>query len=410
VQDANDRLLGQLAVEKGFLTPGQLAGLLKVRGRLAALLVERGWVTPEQLDLLIDEALTRARGESTARPAETMMICPTCAAPMEVSQKERGKSYRCRKCGMELDVVSRASDASAFERGNMGERPAGERFGKFVLESQVGAGGFGTVYKAFQTDLGRIVAIKILRSESPMDLERFVREAQTVAKLSHPNVVPIYEVGVHEGKHYIAMEFIDGPTLDRVRLEPRKALETIRDAALAVHQAHEKGVIHRDLKPANMILDPGRRVRVMDFGLARPLQKGTTLTVSGFAVGTPAYMAPEQAEASECDARTDVYGLGATLYDLLTGHKPFEAEEALQVMIQISSQDPKPVRRHDPKVPRDVEPMVSKAMEKLPARRRWRTTSIVSSTVGRFWRDRRAPSRGSSSGRSDTGPLRPQPE
>lgn len=182
-----------------------------------------------------------------------------------------------------------------------------ERVGRYVILSQVGQGGMGTVYKAWDPDLERVVAIKFIHG----DPARFRREATALASLRHPNIVPIFETG----PSYLVMAFIDGPTLDREPLEPKRAAELVALAARAVHAAHEKGILHRDLKPGNLMLDSEGRLYVTDFGLARRLDEA--ITQSGVVLGTPKFMAPEQeAGQRDLDARADVWSLGATLHAL----------------------------------------------------------------------------------------------
>jgi hypothetical protein len=165
------------------------------------------------------------------------------------------------------------------------------------------------------------------------------------------------------------MKLVSGGTLADRRLPPPQAIEVIATVAEAVHYAHERGMVHRDLKPANLMLDDDGHVWVMDFGLARPLHSGATLTVAGNAVGTPAYMSPEQARGERCDVRSDVYSLGATLYDLLTGRPPFEGSTAVEVMMAVVNREASSVRTHEPRLPREVEDIVAKALEKRPAAR-----------------------------------------
>jgi serine/threonine protein kinase len=188
------------------------------------------------------------------------------------------------------------------------------RIGKYELVELLGEGGMGQVWKARDTDLGRWVAVKLLKNPEPEERARFRREAETAARLSHPNIAAVYEAG----DTFIAMQLIDGRTLAAMpRGDPRTLALRVRDAALAAHHAHRQGVIHRDIKPANIMIESagGGRVFVTDFGLARGMTVDSRLSASGVVVGTPAYMSPEQARGAPLDARTDVYSLGATLYD-----------------------------------------------------------------------------------------------
>ncbi len=257
------------------------------------------------------------------------------------------------------------------------------RLGKYILVSELGRGGMGVVWKAWQSDLQRLVALKFVRDVQ--DAKRFEREAQLAASLSHPNIAQIYEIGEIDGpttapgggaseigRRYIAMQYIDGKTLQdsRAQLTSKRTAEVMRDAARAIHEAHKHGIVHRDVKPQNLMLDHAGQVYVMDFGLARPVQAGSSLTMSGMMVGTPSYMPPEQAQAKErVDARADVYSLGATMYDLLAGQAPFPGENAMSVVLAVLNDDPKPLRRLNPRVHVDLETICHKAMEKAPERR-----------------------------------------
>jgi len=239
--------------------------------------------------------------------------------------------------------------------------------GGFVLVAKLGRGGMGEVWKAWQRGLSRWVAIKFLTGGEEQDVERFLREARIAAKLHHPNIVPVYEVGrAPDGRHFISMGLVDGRPLDREKLDPRRAVEVVRDAARAVHYSHEQGVIHRDLKPQNVMLGRDGRVFVMDFGLARPLKHDRRMTVSGELIGTPSFMPPEQArgDLSRIGPASDVYGLGATLYAVLARRAPFEADNIYDVLAQVVEADPPTLR-----VARDLQTIVAKSMEKDAAGR-----------------------------------------
>jgi WD40 repeat protein/predicted Ser/Thr protein kinase len=266
-----------------------------------------------------------------------------------------------------VDVVQREVDVASGAGGSADRQE--ERFGEYVLIEAIGAGTAGVVYRARHHGLGRHVALKLLHGRNVEYAERFSREAKIAARLSHPHIVPVYEVGTHEGRPYLTMKLITGVAMSSVVLEPRRAAAAIRDVADAVEYAHRASIVHRDLKPHNMLLDDGGHVWVTDFGLARHKDVGATLTQEGAVVGTPAYMSPEQAKGQRCDERSDVYGLGATLYHVLTGRPPFEGELAVAVLVQQLRSDPTPLRRLNPRIPAELETIVFKAMAKEPERR-----------------------------------------
>ncbi len=245
----------------------------------------------------------------------------------------------------------------------MPDAPQGTPFGPYVLVSLLGKGGFGEVWKAWDTALSRWVALKLLRHDDPDEVKRFLREAQTSASLVHPNIAAIYAVGQHEGRPFIAMQLIDGQTLQTVpRTDKREMARVVKDAARAVAYAHGKGVVHRDLKPANMMVDRDGRVFVMDFGLAKQVNVKNSLSVSGMMVGTPAYMSPEQARGEKTDARSDVWSLGATLYELIADRPPFRADDLLQLLTHVVTDEPKPIAG-------DAGTIAMKCLEKSPTRR-----------------------------------------
>ncbi len=252
----------------------------------------------------------------------------------------------------------------------VGDTP-GEAFGDFTSLVEVGRGGAGVVYRACQGRLGRTVALKLIlhAHAQPADVERFMREARMAARLSHPNIVPIYEVGEHDGKPYLVMKLIEGRSLDKIRVTLDRGTRLMVDVADAVAYAHRQGVVHRDLKPHNLMLGDDGQVYVTDFGLARQVQGGDTLTMTGTVLGTPTYMPPEQASGEPCDERSDVYSLGATLYDLATGRPPFEGPNPLAVMMDVLRKEPLAPRRVSSAVSAELEAIIGKAMEKDPGRR-----------------------------------------
>jgi tetratricopeptide (TPR) repeat protein len=236
----------------------------------------------------------------------------------------------------------------------------------------------GVVYRARQKSLNRLVALKMVRAgrwSSAADVRRFRNEAETVALLDHPHIVPVYEVGEEQGQLYFSMKLVGGGSaneqLARFTGHPRAAARLVVSVARAVHHAHQRGVLHRDLKPSNILLDAQGQPLVTDFGLAKRVEGAPTLTESGALIGTAPYMAPEQTYGRKgaVTTATDVYGLGALLYALLTGRPPFTGETPLEILEQVKEQAPQPPGRLNPRVDRDLETVCLKCLEKEPPRR-----------------------------------------
>jgi serine/threonine-protein kinase len=261
-------------------------------------------------------------------------------------------------------------------------------------EAVLGRGGMGVVYRAWHLRLHRPVALKMLLAGAhaqPAERERLLREAEAVAGLSHPNIVQVYEVGDVDGRPYFTMEFVEGGSLaQQVQGVPqpvRKAAALVATLADAIHAAHQSGIVHRDLKPANILLTTDGTPKVTDFGLARRLQGGDALTLSGVPVGTPSYMAPEQARGDKgaLGPATDVYALGAILYELLTGRPPFRAETAAATVQQVISQSPVSPSRLNASVPRDLETICLTCLHKEP-HLRYASAAVLAEDLRHFLR------------------------
>jgi eukaryotic-like serine/threonine-protein kinase len=245
---------------------------------------------------------------------------------------------------------------------------------RYRIEGFLGAGGMGSVYKAFDPTLNRLVAVKFLHRNDPAQTAQFLREARSQARVDHPNVCRVYEVGEVEGRPYIAMQYIDGQTLAEAHdvLPVDAKVRLVRDVARAVHAAHRTGLIHRDLKPGNVLVGRGEndelQPQVVDFGLARDADD-VRLTRPGSVTGTPAYLSPEQALGKTLDRRTDVYSLGVMLYELLTGRTPFQGNNPPHTLLRLIQEEAVPLSKLNPAVPRDLETIVLKCLEKDPAKR-----------------------------------------
>jgi tRNA A-37 threonylcarbamoyl transferase component Bud32 len=251
-------------------------------------------------------------------------------------------------------------------------------FGDYEIRQELGRGGMGVVYRARQVRLNRPVALKMIRAgvlADDAELRRFQNEAEAVATLDHPGIVPVYEVGEHGGQRYFSMKLVEGGNLaDRLadyRDDARAAASLVAEAAEAVAHAHMRGILHRDLKPANILVDGRGRPHITDFGLAKRVEADAEMTASGAILGTPAYMSPEQAAGRRgtITTATDVHGLGTILYALLTGKAPFAGDSVVDTLTAVRERPPDPPRKFNAKVPRDLEVICLKCLAKDPRRR-----------------------------------------
>ena len=265
-------------------------------------------------------------------------------------------------------------------------------FGDYEIKKELGRGGMGVVYEARQVSLNRPVALKMIRAgvlANDAELRRFQNEAEAVAMLDHPGIVPIFEVGEHDGQRYFSMKKIDGVGLDRMladfTADPAAAARLVATTASAIHHAHQRGILHRDLKPANVLVDAQGEPHLTDFGLAKRVAGGNELTTSGVILGTPAYMAPEQASGRRgaVTTQTDVYGLGAILYALIASRPPFNGATVLDTLDQVRERPPESPRKYNAQVPRDLMVICLKCLEKDP-RRRYASADALAEDLRRF--------------------------
>jgi WD40 repeat protein/tRNA A-37 threonylcarbamoyl transferase component Bud32 len=331
-----------------------------------------------------------------------MQKCSVCGAAIPVDKPKWG----CPVCLLENALSGSATETddhstkteAAPELDFQRSGPASRRFGEYELLEEIGRGGMGVVYKARQVSLDRVVAVKMLMFgplASATAVKRFRTEAVAAASLQHANVVAIHEVGMHADQHYLVMDYVEGTTLDNLvgnkPLAPRRAAGYLQTIAKTIHFAHEHGILHRDLKPSNILIDQNDQPRVTDFGLAKRLDDSafstlhSSLTVTGQIVGSPGYMAPEQAAPKnrQTSRATDVYALGAVLYHAITGRPPFAGENLADALHQALHNEPVPPHLLNASVPRDLETICLRCLEKEP-QKRYPTAQALVDELGRF--------------------------
>jgi serine/threonine-protein kinase len=347
-----------------------------------------------RVEQLLDQLL-----DSNVTPEEVCASCP------ELLPVVRNRWKQMRRVRADLDALFPQPDEPTTQKDAPSPPPkepapqptagmALPRIPGYEVEAVLGRGGMGIVYQARHLRLNRIVALKMLLAgvyAGPKDLARFLREAEAEASLRHPHIVQVHDVGEHDGRPYFTMEYVEGGSLaEKLRGTPQPASQAaalLATLAEAVHVAHQGGIVHRDLKPANVLLTADGTPKITDFGLAHHLQGGAGLTLSGVPVGTPNYMAPEQArgQTRAIGPAVDIYALGAILYELLTGRPPFGAETPAETLLQVMHQEPVPPARLNAKVPRDLETICLKCLHKDP-QRRYTTAEALAEDLQRFQR------------------------
>jgi len=315
------------------------------------------------------------------------------------------------KGGDTLDVAAEfpvvADLSSLLDDAGQAAGAGGQRVGDYRILREIGRGGMGTVYRAVQESLGRMVALKVFPAVftlDPVRLERFRREARATARIRHPNIVPIYDVGESDGIHYYAMQLVEGPSLHAVLTEERdqaaqrgrkssaisdpayavRVAERMAELAEGLEEAHAQGLVHRDIKPSNILVGKDGSYVLVDFGLVHDVE-AESITGSGQVLGTLSYMSPEQVSGRNADARSDVYGLGVTLFELLTLHRPFEGESAHEIQEAILNREPASPRRLNPKLGSDLATIILRCLEKKPDRR-YSSAGHLAADLRRFCR------------------------
>ena len=329
-------------------------------------------------DLLPDlrDALTKSRAMSqlqeSALQERVAVKCPQCQSRIQIVAKDSHRDIRCRSC----QHTFRATEGSTVRVA--AAEYIGQRLGPFVLLEKIGQGGFGRVWKAIDTILDRTVALKLATGGDPEDQERFAREAQSAAKLKHPNLVEVYRSdelppgpGEERGQLYIASRFVAGGSLRRklvkeTKLAPREAATLVLKLTRGVQHAHEHDIVHRDLKPENILLDEAGEPYITDFGLAKLLTRNTLITRENQVMGSPAYMSPEQSAGRSQDVgpASDLYSLGAILYELLTGLRTFQTTDFLSLMRQVQEELPPPPSTHCSSINTDLETVCMRCLQK----------------------------------------------
>ncbi|WP_254507511.1 serine/threonine-protein kinase [Anatilimnocola floriformis] len=344
----------------------------------------------EQLALLVSDLADRAQRGEHVNLEEQCRSHPQFAADL---RELWGAIMVAQVAGKSSSIADTLPPVTSDTASGSLELPM--HLGDYVLQEELGRGGMGVVFRARQESLGREVAIKmILRGElaRQAERERFQAEAQAAAKLDHPGIVPVYEVGEINGRPYFSMKFIRGTTLAQRLAEgpmpSREAAKLLVTVARAIHFAHEKGVLHRDLKPSNILIDEQGQPHVTDFGLAKQISDEPSLTKTGAILGTPAYMAPEQAAGNrgQVGPQSDVYSLGVVLYHMLTGRPPFQGASPVETVLMVLEQDPVPPRMLNQHADRDLEMICLRCLQK-PTDLRYATAAGLARDLDAFLND-----------------------
>lgn len=403
--DNAGEILGRLIVDRRLATEFQVRDALRLQGRM----LEAGLSPPPRVgEILVKRGVLSRDALATALELQNFMHyrCPQCGARIGLHPEPQRSAVICPQCRAEVPqlfakmasalhhVLDEATEAQTVEIPEdvlaVAEEPKNQ-FGKYVLVERIGRGGSGVVYRAWQRDCNRIVALKQL---APGDTEsqegkrtpyghaesvkRFFTEARAIAELDHPNIVPLYDYGIAEQTFYYTMPLIAGGSLDAL-IHDKEAAEGIRPArslplkfclsavrtiALALDYAHQRGVVHRDIKPGNILIDREQKPWLIDFGLARVSQLGDPAYLKGIILGTPYYMPPEQAagDMEQVDSRSDIYSLGAVLYELLSGIYPYAGMKSEVVFAELMIHAPEPLEQVDPAIPGDLCRIVRTAM------------------------------------------------
>ncbi|HVE42493.1 MAG TPA: serine/threonine-protein kinase [Planctomycetota bacterium] len=375
-------LFGEAIINRGLATPDQVSDALREQAELAGkgvfknlgeLLIARNVLSPEQVKNLLYEQ------------DQFIMACPTCKEKYNVLKGWEGKAKCPTDSSLLIEIPKTESVGVAATLGGTGETPdspIGMECGGCRIVEMIGKGSMGAVYKAKHVGLNRYVAVKLLPSLSndPELVKRLLFEARAIAKLEHPNIVQVYDVGFQRGYFFIVMQLLKGETLEERLNETGAmpvptALDIIKEVAQGLQAAHQKGIIHRDLKPANIMMTEDGRARLTDFGLAQDADNPDGR--EGLIVGTPYYMSPEQWLGHKADERSDLYSLGIILYQMVTGHRAFQGETVNELMHQhLKVVAPSP-KQHDPALADGLCAMIKKMISKPPKKRYQRMDELM---------------------------------
>ncbi len=373
IQAAESALFGKRVSDKGLATASEIWRAIRDQEHAAG----QGMIKSLDWHLakagILDSAATL---EILGELGRRLFKCRDCDRREYVEGSRSGTMRTCPGCGGAMGAVAGPADLECVREAEK-DPMVGREIAGCLIESLLGKGGMGAVYKARHLSLNKYVAVKILTSGDMNDSarQRFLREARTAARLEHANIVLVFNTGSQDGYHYIVMQYVDGCSVaDLLRKQgPLAVAEAVRigiEAARGIHAAHNLGMIHRDIKPDNIMVDRQGNVKVADFGLAKDLSAGTALTITGQAMGTPAFISPEQArDAGTADARSDIYSFGATMYAFLTSAGPFSGSSPWDVISKHLSIEPADIREKNPEVPDTLWAAIKKSMSKKPEAR-----------------------------------------
>jgi len=369
-------LFGEIAVRGGWIRAKDLHGALREKAdhtrdprKLGEVLRDGGY--------LDDASLREILREQDRRQVKKVLSCRDCGTAHDGTHATAGGKFRCKGCRRVFEAPRAlfAAALSAPRRPGSSRVPAKRYLGPYEIVDEVARGGMGIVYRAVHRTLSREVALKVLTAGPGVSKDmviRFKAEARAAARLHHRAIVPIFDVGVQGDRHYIAMEYIAGRTLDawvRDRAPDSSTVAVVlAEVAEALAHAHSRGIIHRDVKPGNILIDAADKPHITDFGLAMDVQADTRLTQSGVALGTPTYMSPEQArgDMENLDGRSDIFSLGSVCYEAIAGRPPFVGASVMDTLLRVVQDEPKRLRSRVPSVPEDLEAVCMKALEKEP--------------------------------------------